>query len=83
MTRGLAIVLSVVASALATAAYAEDESESYVLIEDSQGNPLYAADSDGNELTFIYDEAGEPVAVVDQDDAITDLTNPGWTGAEE
>jgi len=77
MNTTLRIVSLVLVCATAQAASAVDELEGYVLIEDDAGNPLYAADAEGNEVTFVYDESGQVVSTIDQDGVVTDMTQPG------
>lgn len=51
---------------------AEYEQDGSVLITDSGGEPVYAADAVGNELTFVYDAAGQLIATIDQDGVVVD-----------
>ncbi len=58
-----------VLGAVGAPASQEDE---FLLIRDEEGNPLYIADSAGQEVTFVYDGQGQLVTTIDQDEMITD-----------
>ena len=83
MKKSFVTVLTLLACAIAPAALAVDEMAGSIRIEDEEGNPLYAADPDGSEVTFVYGEDGQCVATIDQDGVVTDMTQPGWTGDGE
>ena len=72
MRKSLATALSLMGCAAAQAASAVGELDGYVLIEDEEGNPLFAADASGQELTFVYDDQGQVVATIDQAGVLTD-----------
>ncbi len=83
MMKTLGTVLILIACAIAPAAFAVDEQDGAIRIEDEAGNPLFGADADGSEVTFVYGENGQCVATIDQDGVVTDMTHPGWTGDGE
>ncbi len=73
MMKSLVTVLTLIACAIAPAVFAVGEQDGSVRIEDEAGNPLFASDADGREVTFVYDEStGELLATIDQDGVVTD-----------
>lgn len=53
-------------------ALASGGQEEVTKIEDAAGNPVYASDAAGQEVTFVYDEQGQLIATIDQDGIVTD-----------
>jgi YD repeat-containing protein len=66
--------LSFLATAASSQEIETDEMDGYTLIEDGQGNPLFAADSEGRELTFVYDAEGRAIATIDGNGVVHDMT---------
>jgi YD repeat-containing protein len=51
---------------------ASGEPETTDYVTNADGDLVYVADSDGNELTFVRDADGNIIATVDQDGVVTD-----------
>lgn len=72
MMKSLTAFSTLIAFAAAPAVFAVDESAGAIRIEDEEGNPLFAADASGQEVTFVYDDQGQLVATIDQEGVLTD-----------